>query len=279
MTFSQRKNIQPTEVPVQIDSMDSGLRNGLWSAISLNFVEPGSFYYVEKGNCRHEIVLKRLWHNYFKMPLDECPTSWPSLVAFIRERFFQFKWNEVYDFIECLIYSFDEKDENIVRGMTEFMNSVMERDNCGYRIVDGKVADLIDEHTIDSIENAANQNRFAGAATHITTSVRFLYDREDPDYRNSIKESISAVESACRDFTGDPKATLGKSIKKIEEMGYLHPVLKEALSKLYGYTSDESGIRHALIDHSAATKDDAVFMLSVCSAYINYLIAKSASRR
>jgi hypothetical protein len=62
-------------------------------------------------------------------------------------------------------------------------------------------------------------------------------------------------------------------------MGYLHPILKEALSKLYGYTSDESGIRHALIDHSAATKDDAVFMLSVCSAYINYLIAKSASRR
>jgi len=77
------------------------------------------------------------------------------------------------------------------------------------------------------------------------------------------------------DFTRLPKATLGQSLKKIEEMGHLHPALKEAMSKLYGYTSDESRIRHAIIDHSTATKDDAVFMLSVCSAYINYLIAKS----
>jgi hypothetical protein len=213
------------------------------------------------------------------MPLDECPTQCLGFVAFIRKHFFQFKWYEVYDFIECLISSFDEEDEKIVKSMTEFINSVMERDNCGYRIVDGKVADLIDEHTIDSIENAANQNRFAGAATHIKASVTLLYDRENPDYRNSIKESISGVESACRDFTGNPKATLRKSIEKIEEIGYLHPALKEALSKLYGYTSDESGIRHALIDYSTATKDDAVFMLSVCSAYINYLIVKSASRR
>jgi hypothetical protein len=37
-----------------------------------------------------------------------------------------------------------------------------------------------------------------------------LADRENPDYRNSIKESISAVESAAQEITGDTGATLGR---------------------------------------------------------------------
>jgi hypothetical protein len=40
-----------------------------------------------------------------------------------------------------------------------------------------------------------------------------MTDREQPDYRNSIKESISAIESLCRKITGNDKGTLGLVLK------------------------------------------------------------------
>lgn len=279
MVFSQRKGIQPIEVPIQVESMDNGLRNGLWSAILTCFLSSGVVrhdYNKLTDGCSHGLVLQRLWHDYFKRPLDEYPHQWDEFVVLLRNYFFQCEWYEVYDFIEALISSFDGGSEHIVQSMTSFMNSVMERDNSGYRIVDGKVTDLTDETTTQNIEVAAKQIRFSGASAHIKTSIGFLFHRTEPDYRNAIKEAISAVESACVDFTGDTKSTLGKAVNKLQDDGYLHPAMKEALSKLYGYTSDESGIRHAIIDHSNATKEDAVFMLSVCSAYINYLVARSS---
>ena len=71
--------------------------------------------------------------------------------------------------------------------------------------------------------------------------------RECPDYRNSIKESISAVESLVATVVGE-KGTLGQLIKKLEDEISLHPALRTAFGSLYGYTSDEGGIRHAILE-------------------------------
>jgi len=100
----------------------------------------------------------------------------------------------------------------------------------------------------------------------------FLSNRSKPDYRNSIKESISAVEAFCQKITSDDKATLGIALAKIEKNHALHPSLKSSFKSLYGYTSDASGIRHALTDTSKDPSfEEAKFMLVSCSAFINYL--------
>lgn len=277
MRFSQRKGIRPAEVPIQIESMDSGLRNGLWSAIALCFLDVVRHDYNHTTDgCSHGVVLKRLWHHYFKKPLDEYPDRWSEFVDVIKRYFFNCEWHQVYDFIEEMIASFENNEDSkkITERMVSFMNNVMERDNCAYRIIDGVVSDLTDKHTIASIETAANQEKFKGASEHIKTSIALLFDRSNPDYRNSIKESISAVESACNDFIGEPDATLGQAIKRIEAQGHIHPAMKDAMSKLYGYTSDESGIRHAITGDVTVSKEDAQYMLSVCCAFINYIKAK-----
>jgi hypothetical protein len=52
----------------------------------------------------------------------------------------------------------------------------------------------------------------------------------------------------------------------------LHPALEAAFTKLYGYTSDAKGIRHALLDDDeVVTFEEAKFMLVACSAFINYV--------
>ena len=102
-------------------------------------------------------------------------------------------------------------------------------------------------------------------------------DRKAPDYENSIKESISAVEAMCCIITGltGTQATLGAAIKKLKDNGvHIHRAMESAFSSLYGYTSDENGIRHGGIDFTNAPAEDAKYMLISCSAFVNYLMEK-----
>lgn len=55
----------------------------------------------------------------------------------------------------------------------------------------------------------------------------------------------------------------------------MHEALKEAFKKLYGYTSDAEGIRHALLNDPTLDFEDAKFMLVACSGFVNLLRARS----
>ena len=76
----------------------------------------------------------------------------------------------------------------------------------------------------------------------------------------------------------DPEAaqTLGPALKSIERRGALHPALKKAFDALYGYTNNEQGIRHALLDQTDTKVglDEAVFMLGACASFASYLWRK-----
>ena len=113
---------------------------------------------------------------------------------------------------------------------------------------------------------------------HLNSALEKYALRPNGDYRNSIKESISAVEGFCREKTGE--STLGKALSQLEKKNIIiPPSLKAAFSKLYEYTNHaDTGIRHALMDDDGKytpTADEALFMLVSCSAFINYLESKS----
>ena len=155
------------------------------------------------------------------------------------------------------------------------MNNLFEREYVGYRFVDGRIVAITDKNEIEEIEKACN-SEIEGCRSHIHKAVGFLSDRENKDYKNCIKESISAVESICQIIIGDSKATLGDALKKLEDCGTkIHPALKQGFLKLYGYTSDEGGVRHAEgMFVSDVTFEEAKFMLVSCSAFVNYLISE-----
>ena len=114
---------------------------------------------------------------------------------------------------------------------------------------------------------------------HLENAFKLYSQKPNGDYRNSIKESISAVEALCRSLTGED--TLGASLKKLEDSGvYMQRFLKDSFTKLYVYTNDkETGIRHALMDaENIPDKEDAYYMLITCSAFINYINQKIAAK-
>jgi len=69
--------------------------------------------------------------------------------------------------------------------------------------------------------------------------------------------------------------TLDPALDLLDKRLKLHRAFKDALSKLYGYTSDDSGIRHALMDEPTVDSADARFFIVACSAFVSWLIVKA----
>ena len=274
--------MKPIKQTLQINDMDDDLRNGLWNALTVCYWEQqsGSALIIknryENYTSRIYSLLKTLWHVYYKRPLDTLGIDWNKIYNFIREYFFSCPWYEVYDFIEFIpTYSVDQ---NINQEFIKLCNGILETEISAYRFVEGSICKITSEVEIESIEQAIkNSDIFTGVSIHLKTALKLLTDRKAPDYRNSIKESISAVESVCIILSGDTNASLGKALKIIEsKLGIdLHPALKGAFEKLYGYTSDADGIRHALLEETNINFEDAKFMIVSCSAFVNYLINKN----
>ena len=116
------------------------------------------------------------------------------------------------------------------------LNDVFEIDNVGYRIIGKQISPITNETEIQSIESAlALSGPFSGARIHIQTALEKYSDKTDPDYRNCVKESISAVESMCQILADNPKATLGAALKVLNNSGIdIHSALAAGFEKIYG---------------------------------------------
>jgi hypothetical protein len=215
--------------------------------------------------------------DYLKRPSDTLPGfDWGSPASareIIREYFFGSEWWKALDLLEFLMKTVPEKWKPLLRWR---LNQYFEAESAAYRFVGDEIAEITDTNEIRAIETALEVPPNAIRA-HLSRALELLSDRKQPDHRNSIKESISAVEAASKLLARLPKATLGDSMKVLKKHGSLHPAFEQALVKLYNYSSDEGGIRHALTEKSVSpTYADAKFMLVACSAFINFLWTKAA---
>jgi len=274
--------LKPIKNIIQIDSIDDDLKIGLWNVMQIFYWDTIKTHHLS-GSVYNEdlnllILLKKLWLGFFKEPLDTLDNYFPNSYSKIRDYFFnKYEWHEVYDFIEFISQNYPDKRIN--ETFRTRCNFVLEGELSGYRFINGSLTKITSEEEISEIEEALNiPDRFKGVRTHLKTALTKLSDKKSPDYRNSIKESISAIEALSKIISGQPKAKLKNALKKIEEETELHPALKDSFIKLYGYTSDSDGIRHALLDESNLDFEDAKFMLVSSSAFVNYLIVKSGKK-
>jgi len=275
-SFSQRKGLKPIKKVMQVDSMDDDLRNGLWNALTIHYwtlVKRAVGGYYLPTHRGIQTLVRRLWMGFFKKPVDRIGNDWLAIRECLRDHFFACSWNEVYDFLEFVANNYPE--EYVNRDFIPACDLVLKRELSAYRFVGRKITQITSEEEISEIEDVL-KGAPRTTKTHLETALDLLLDRNSPDYRNSIKESISAVEAVSKQITNDANSTLEQALKEIEKKTGLHPALKQAFSSLYGYTSDAQGIRHALMNEPNLDFEDAKFMLVSCSAFINYLIAKAS---
>ena len=281
--FSDRRGIKPINTKMQLDELDNRTRIGIANLLR-EWYDDGKFAQYRSEFC--ERLLKDIYsefvdeqsrrmiryqnndiiESYIYLPISE--NSYDevlTIVEYITNYFLQWQMSQYqkgvlyYDLI-------DYKAE---------INELFRREYVGYRFIDGEITPISDDIEVAEIEKSLDIE-FQGCKSHIKKALGFLSDRENPDYKNSIKESISAVESICQIIAQNSKATLGEALKKLEEHGVkIHEAMKKSFSSLYGYTSDEGGIRHCEgMFESNVTFEEAKFMLVSCSAFVNYLIAE-----
>ena len=273
MRFSERIGKKEPKFAIQLDSMDKELRNGLWNVITFFLTEPMKRDNSLLSYSIYESTIKEIWSSFLKEPIDQIHPLTEVICSQIRDRFFKWDYLQVYDFVDFLGSLNTFFPSNF---FLEAINSVLKSELSGYRFVNGILAPITNEIEILEIEKSlSSTSALKGVNIHLSEALSKLSNKKDPDYRNSIKESISAVESLCQQLTGDEKAELSKTLKLLKTKIPLHSALEQGFIKIYSYTSDGDGIRHALLDETSLDQEDALFMLVSCSAFINYLIAKS----
>lgn len=277
MRFSQRIGKKPVSKSIQLESIDEELKNQLWNVTYDYFIKPDEIRSRSGNLVKFDDTLPNMWHNFYKLPVDTIPYVSYDQRKFIRNRFFKDEWFEVYDFMEFLINSIYHK--TFVEKYIKIVNKILEKQFSAYRIVNNLIAPISNQLEFEEVEDSLNNTKqltaLKGANVHLNHALNLISDKKSPQYRNSIKESISAVEATCRYLTDEN--TLGKALSKLEKKGIdINAQLKAGFTKVYAYTNDrESGIRHAIVSEPKEPDfHDAKYMLIACSSFINYLIGK-----
>jgi hypothetical protein len=272
--FSQRIGATETPSIIQLESISDVLRNTLW-----NFI----FSIYDKGD-------EDWWHLgeltamfFFKTAADELPYENWERRKWLKKHFYTMPWYEVYDYCEFIVRTYDSpklphpyKKEDI----PVIFNGILEQELSGYRFVANELVPISNPAEVAEIESAlstTSASGLAGAHAHISAALSLLAKRPDPDFRNSIKESISAVEALAKQLGSQESQGLAGALTELGKKVPIHGGLRAGLLSLYGYTSDQGGIRHAMLDEPNLTYDDAKYMAVACSAFVNYLAAKAQS--
>ena len=275
LPFSQREGYEPLPAPLQLQELPSEARIAIWNVLYGQMEASkrwgGRSFYIDKP---WETILRDLYSHHDNRPLDEWNKNFNGITTWMRRRLEEGRFNHVFDVIEFLV-----RHKFCPRGFMAELSAVFRRFQLAYIIDSGRPAAIMPATTAEEgneLKRNLDELRKAGlnaSTTHLQRASKCI---NDGDLAGSVRESIHAVESVARQI--DPRASkdLGAALTSLERYGALHPAFKHAISKLYGYTSDEQGVRHALLDKAQAnvTIDEAVFMLGACASFASYLWRK-----
>jgi hypothetical protein len=272
--FSQRIGAVEASSIIQLDTMSDALRNSIWNFIvSLCDDGESGWWRIAELSCQF----------FFKAPVDELPPYNIRRREWIKARLWGMQWYEVYDYAE-FVADWYERARDYPKHRRDkihtVFNRIFEEELSGYRFVGGELVPLSSPAEVVAIESAlaiTSRTGLAGAHAHITSGLRLLAKRPDPDYRNSIKESISAVEALAKQLGTSESQGLAGALTELGKKVPLHGGLRAGLLSLYGYTSDEGGIRHAMLEEPNLGYEEAKYMAVACSAFVNFLAAKAQS--
>lgn len=277
-SFSQRYGYEPLPEPMRLEYLSEDLRREIWNTVREELVVKriyssiGGFYYF---NQAHEKLLIRILGTLKKTAEDEIPTKFGNMMQQFKSIVIESPYNVVLDLVQLLLNSALPTQDFYPRiaALLAKYNAAYRLDEVQRRYQFSPQGSKEQGGAVQQAIKTLHESDMGGATAHLRQATEHIHARQ---YADSISDSIHAVESvACR-VSPDAK-TLGKALKHLEAEGLLtNKTLKNALGKLYGYTNDEQGIRHALLEQDSATVgvDEAVFMYGACASFAAYLTHK-----
>lgn len=281
--FSERIGIVESPKSIQLDSMGEELRNSLWNLLHNLYEHRGENYWRK--------VAMHVAQFFCKVPVDELPYEDYKCRKWLKECFFNLHWYNAYDLVEFIVNNHELMTRKTYFGhggysyhnvpkpeLIKRVNHLLELELSGYRFISDVLSPISEKAEVEEIETAIKESERAGlqgAREHIRTALELLGKKPEPDYRNAIKEAISSVESIVKQISGSSSQGLDGALTELSSKTEIHGSLKSGFKKLYGYSSDEGGIRHAILEQPNIGFEEAKYMIVSCSAFVNYLITKA----
>ena len=279
LLFSQRHGYTELPSPMRLEEISVDLRREIWNVtrgVLMSMESPstpmGKMSFAPKGHRFVQQVLGR----FFKTPEDEVRTKYSEVFCRFKSLILKGHFHAVLDLVEIIS---DVEESGSFR---DRVAECFERQGAAYRLDVSRPPFQFVPRSSEAQGNATREaietirkGGMDGADTHLRQAAEHLNARR---FADSVRESIHAVESVARMV--DPKAgrTLGPALSSLERAGVIrHKALKEAFSKLYGYTNDARGIRHSLLDKESpdVDLDEAMFMFGACASFAAYLASKA----
>ena len=274
VSFSQAQGYEPLPQPLQPEELSKPARVAIWNV--LYSMASKSLEYPYRGPWSE--ILKSIYGDFYGRAID----GWGEneligarrTLSNTRTLIFGTSFNQVFDLLTFIM-----RNNRCPPTFTQRIASTFGRLQLAY------VVDTSHPPTIYPISTAEEGDALIGALRQIDSAGlvgarKHLRDAgssiNQQDWAGSVRESIHAVESVARQIAPKTK-TLGDALKVLKEMGLLeHAALTRGFSNIYGYTNDEQGIRHALLNQQSADvgQDEAVFMFGACASFASYLARK-----
>lgn len=207
-------------------------------------------------------------------------------------------WYQFYDCVEVVgealreaepRYRSDDETSELFNSPREYerykypayrdaVNALFAKHNVSWRLnAQGNLENALPKDLSNRIEalEAKLVDEFTSARVHFAKARSYvLGTHKDPE--NSIKESVSALESVCRVFY--PKSSsLGKALGQMRSDGTAPARLITSFERFYEYANDEPGVRHGDRLAPNAQLLDAELSLHLAVALIRYVIETKKS--
>lgn len=185
--------------------------------------------------------------------------------AGIESTFRDGKASKVYGLLQALIRIANS------RSLSASVAEILVQERSAYRLVEGDTlvpfGSPEEAATLERALSDAQEGGLKGAHKHLQGAAREL---SAGNFADSVRESVHAVESVLRSLSGEP--SLSKALAELSKRRPIHEAFKRGIMQLYGYGSDEPGVRHPLLasGDASVTEEDAMLMLGTCAAMVTY---------
>ena len=207
-------------------------------------------------------------------------------------------WDKTYDFCERL-YSYVARDvghywndefqlqtpkAEVQALVADEIQRLFAEEGLAFEFTEGLVRRRGRKHTVDLTTRAQvvlGDLRLGNARKHYDKALQFFRSPSKPDYENSVKEAVCAVEAAGKALFPQAKAaTLGDLAKWLASTNdvAVPRAIANTITGIYAYRSGGDGVGHGGASGGAATTEVAEYVLAVCASQIIYLVDVSSSQ-
>jgi hypothetical protein len=164
--------------------------------------------------------------------------------------------------------------EEVQRYVAEELQRIFLEEHLAYTFVQDEVRRRGRSHTRQQVAKAEptlGDPRLNNARAHFAKALQYFDHPSKPDYENSVKEAVCAVEAAARHLFPHTNAkTLGEVVNRIRGAGegQLPKPIADTLTGLYAYRNAGDGVSHGGADGGKATQAIAEYALVVAASQI-----------